>query len=186
MNETTTIDKNTALLVVDVQQALDYSEDGPMNKGEKAEENIGLLVKKWRKENRPLFFVQYLSPRPGSPFHKDAPHSGLKPVATPLSGEPHVIKHFESVFMRTDLEEQLKQQGIHTLIFTGFYTDQCIAASAKVANNLGFNVIVAADASATTRCKGYNGKVYQAEDIHQLTLGALQRDGITVMETEKL
>jgi nicotinamidase-related amidase len=76
--------------------------------------------------------------------------------------------------------------NLQTLIFVGFYTDQCIAATVKVANNLGFRVFVAADATAATGCKGYNGKFYQAEDIHQVTLGSLQRDGISIIESIEL
>lgn len=176
------IDGKTALIVVDVQKALEQSSDGPVNNSQ-AEKNILKLIDKWRTENWPLYFVQYYSPRPQSPFNKNAPSSQFKEGFGPLQGEAHIIKHFENTFQQTNLETLLKERQVETLIFTGFYTDQCIASSAKVANNLGFDVIVLADGSGTTDCKGYNGQLFKGEDIHQLTLGGLQRDNITVLET---
>ena len=89
--------------------------------------------------------------------------------------------------MKTDLEARLNEAKLHTLIFTGFYTDQCIAVTSKVANNLGFEVIVVSDGTATTGCPGYiNDKYYEGVDIHQQTLGSLKRDGISIIETSDL
>jgi len=50
-----------------------------------------------------------------------------------------------------------------------------VAATVKVANNLGFKVYVAADATAAPGCQGYNGKFYKAEDIHQPSLRKLTK-----------
>lgn len=185
MNNIDNIDQNAALIVIDVQEALDHCEDGPLNNPE-AEHNILKLIEMWRTEKRPLFFVQYHSPRPQSPFNKDAPYGKLKEPFRPLPGESLIIKQFENAFMQTTLETQLRERNIRTLIFTGFFTDQCVASSAKVANNLGFHVMVLADGTGTTGCTGHDGKKYQAEDIHQLTLGGLQRDDITIMETSHI
>ncbi len=176
------ISANAALIIVDVQEVLDDPSQGELN-NPNAEHNIIKLLERWRSDELPVFHLQYISPRKASPFHKDSPYSGIKQSVKPLPGEPVIIKHFESAFMKTDLEERLKKAGLHTLVFAGFYTDQCMAATVKTANNLGFNVYVVSDAAATTGCKGYNGKFYQAEDIHQLTLGSLQRDGISIIDT---
>jgi len=174
-----------ALIVIDVQEVVDDPDQGELN-NPGAEENIVKLLGRWRRERLPIFHVQYISPREKSPFHKDAPGTGIKESVKPLPGEPLIVKHFESAFMKTDLEERLKKENLHTLIFVGFYTDQCMAATVKVANNLGFKVIVAADATAATGCQGYNGKFYKAEDIHQLALGSLQRDGISIIQSAEL
>jgi len=88
--------------------------------------------------------------------------------------------------MKTDLERRLRETNLETLIFTGFYTDQCVASSVKVANNLGFEVVVVSDAAATTGCRGYDGSFYEAGDVHNLTLGGLRRDNISIIETNDL
>jgi nicotinamidase-related amidase len=180
-----TIFKNPALIIVDVQNVLDDPKQDQLN-NPRAEKNIAEILDMWRNKSLPLFHIQYISPRKASPFHKDAPGSGLKESVQPLPGEPLIIKHFESAFMKTDLEDRLRKAGADALVFVGYYTDQCIASTAKVANNLGFKVFVAADAAAATGCRGYNGKYYDAEDIHQMTLGSLQRDGISIIETADL
>jgi nicotinamidase-related amidase len=174
-----------ALIVIDVQEVLDDPEQGELN-NPKAEENIIKLLERWRKEKLPIFHVKYISPREKSPYHKDAPGTGIKESFKPLPGEPLIVKHFESAFMETDLEERIKEANLHTLIFVGFYTDQCVASTVKVANNLGFKVYVVADAAAATGCRGYNGKFYEAGDIHQMTLGSLQRDDISIIESAEL
>lgn len=179
------ISENAALMVVDVQQVLDDPALGKMN-NPGAEQIIIKILERWRRNKLPIFHVKYISPRKTSPFHKDMPGTEIKASVQPLPGEILIIKHFESAFLKTDLEECLREANLHFLVVVGFYTDQCIAATVKVANNLGFNVFVVADATATTGCIGYNGKRYEAEDIHQMTLGSLQRDGIAIIESTAL
>jgi nicotinamidase-related amidase len=178
--------KNAALIIVDVQEASVIPAEGQLS-NPAAERNIAALICRWRRDGLPLFFVKYLSPRKASPFHEDSPGSRLRESCAPLPGETVIVKHFESAFMKTDLEARLNEAKLHTLIFTGFYTDQCIAVTSKVANNLGFEVIVVSDGTATTGCPGYiNDKYYEGVDIHQQTLGSLKRDGISIIETSDL
>jgi nicotinamidase-related amidase len=175
------ISNNAALIVIDVQQVLDDPDQGALN-NPGAVQRIVWLLELWRKHRLPVFHVKYISPRRASPFHKDAPGSRLKDEVKPLPGEPLIVKHFECAFMQTGLAERLEKEKLHTLVFVGFYTDQCLAASVKAANNLGFDVHVAADATATTGCRGYNGKFHEAEDIWQMTLGSLRRDNISIIQ----
>ncbi len=177
--------ENAALIIIDVQEVLNDPAQGKLNNPE-AEKNIVKLLSHWRKKCQPLFHVQYISPRQASPFHLNAAGTNIKESVQPGPGETIIVKHFETAFMKTDLEERLSKANIKTLIFVGFYTDQCVASTAKVANNLGFKVCVVADATGTTGYRSYDGKFYLAEDIHQLTLGSLQRDGITILHTRDL
>ena len=179
------IKENAALIIIDVQEVLDDPAQGKLNNPD-AEKNIVKLLAKWRKNKLPLFLVQYISPRKASPFHRDAPGSKLRDSVKPEPGEVSITKHFESAFMKTDLEQRLRGAKLETLIFVGFYTDQCVASTVKVANNLGFKVVVVSDAAATAGCRGFNGKFYEGEDIHQLTLGSLRRDGIRIIKSKDL
>lgn len=177
--------EKTALLIIDVQEVLDDPAMGTLNNPE-AEANILHLLKHWRAHKLPLFFVKYLSPRKASPFHPGSPGTAIKASVAPLPGESLVAKHFESAFMKTGLEEKLRKEGIQALIFVGFYTDQCVAASSKVANNLGFRVHVVADATGTIGCTGHGGRFFTADETHALALGGLERDGITIIKTGEL
>lgn len=179
------LSKNAALIIIDVQEATAGPIWGKLN-NPAAEEKIVRLLELWRKKGLPVFHIQYISPRLASPYHQDAGLDKIKKSVAPLPGETLVVKHFESAFMKTDLEERLKKANLENLIFVGFYTDQCVAATVKTANNLGFKVFVALDGTAAIGCRGYNGKYYEAEDIHQMTLGSLQRDGISIIACDQL
>lgn len=177
---------NAALIVVDVQEAVFDGREGELN-NRGAEQTIGKLLGRWRKEGAPVFHIQYISPRKQSPFQQEAPGVSLRKSVELMSDEPLIVKNFESAFMETDLEHQLSELDVEVLVCVGFYTDQCLAATAKSANNLGFRVIVVSDATAAVGCSGYdNGKRYSGEDIHQIALGGLRRDGIEIIRSDNL
>jgi nicotinamidase-related amidase len=177
--------KDAALILIDIQLISAAPGFEALN-NPNVDSNIQSLLHTWREKKLPIFHVMYHSPRKASPYYHENPLSQLKNFAKPIETEPLIVKHFESAFFQTDLEDRLRKNGYLSLFFVGFFTDQCIASTVKVANNLEFNVFVVSDATATTGCTGYNGKFYEAEDIHQLTLGCLQRDSITIIETSTL
>lgn len=176
---------NSALIIIDVQKAMDDPSMGGRNNPQ-AEDNIAKILNLWRKTRRPLFHVKHISRREGSLYKEDSPGSEIKDFAKPLPGEPLFIKNFQSAFIGTGFEEKLHKADVETLICTGFFTDQCVASTVEVANNALYKVYLVSDACATIDCMGYNGKLYKAEDIHMQMLGNLQRDGVTIIETEEL
>lgn len=179
------IPENTALIIIDVQKAMDEPTMGERNNPQ-AEDNIAKILKAWRKTGRPLFHIRHISRRDGSPYNEGKPGSEIKDFAKPLPGEPLLTKNFQSAFLGTGFEEKLQKTNAETLICMGFFTDQCVASTVEVANNALYKVYLVADACGTIDCMGYNGKLYKAEDIHMQMLGNLQRDGVTIIETEEL
>jgi len=177
--------EKTSLIVVDVQKAIDDPAMGERNNPQ-AEENIEKILKKWRKSNRPLFHIRHISKREDSVYHKNSAGAEIKEFAKPQKNEPLITKHFQSAFVKTNLEEKIKDKGIDTLVIVGFLTDQCVASTSEVANNAGYNVFLVSDATATIDCVGYNGKLYKAEDIHNIILGSLKRDSVNIIETKNL
>ena len=55
-----------------------------------------------------------------------------------------------------------------------------------MAENLGFNVTLVADATATFERVGYNGIHYSAEDVHQINLLSLQNEFCRINSTAEL
>ena len=55
-----------------------------------------------------------------------------------------------------------------------------------MAGNLGFNVFLVSDATATFGRTGENGSVYTAEQIHEVNLLSLDGEFCTVVSTEKV
>jgi nicotinamidase-related amidase len=67
----------------------------------------------------------------------------------PAPGETVASEHWcSSGFANTDLDNQLKRQGIHRLIVIGLIAHTCIEATVRFAAELGYDVTVVKDAVA--------------------------------------
>lgn len=65
-----------------------------------------------------------------------------------LGAEDYVVpKRRYSGFFRTDLELLLQELGIDTVIMTGLHTHMCVRHTTADAYCLGYNIVVAADAT---------------------------------------
>jgi nicotinamidase-related amidase len=68
----------------------------------------------------------------------------------PRSGEIIVQEHWcSSGFANTDLDLQLKKHGIHQLIAVGLIAHTCLEATVRFAAELGYQVTVVKDATAS-------------------------------------
>jgi ureidoacrylate peracid hydrolase len=68
----------------------------------------------------------------------------------PQSGEIVVQEHWcSSGFANTDLDLQLKKHGIHQLIVIGLIAHTCVEATVRFAAELGYEVTVVKDATAS-------------------------------------
>lgn len=176
---------NTALLVVDVQQGLVEANYGPRN-NPGAEGNVATLLAEWRRAGRPVIHVQHMSVEAGSFLRPELPGNALKPEARPLPGEPLFRKSANSAFIGTGLEAHLRASGISTLVLAGLTTDHCVASTARMAADLGFRVIVVADATATFDREAPDGSMVPAEEIHRVTLATLHGEFATIRTTDEI
>lgn len=68
----------------------------------------------------------------------------------PRSGEIVAQEHWcSSGFANTDLDVQLKKHGIHQLIVMGLLANTCVEATVRYAAELGYQVTVVRDATAS-------------------------------------
>ena len=170
-----------ALLLIDIQQGMDDPVCGARNNPD-AERRIAQLLAAWRQARWPVIHVQHMSQEPESPLRPDAPGNAFKPEAEPQSGEPVFRKTVNSAFIGTTLEDHLRQEGIHALVIAGMTTDQCVSTTARMANNLGFDVVVVEDATATFERTGPDGAHYTA--FHRAGVGGIVADGLGVVAHE--
>jgi len=76
----------------------------------------------------------------------------------PQPGDIVALEHWcSSGFANTDLDLQLKKHGIHKLIITGLIAHTCVEATVRYAAELGYEVTVVKDATAS-----YSDKEMQA------------------------
>jgi len=175
--------KKTALLVIDVQKGFDDPSWGKRN-NPGAESNIALLLSEWRKHELPIVHIQHCSVEPNSLLRPELPGSEFKEEAQPLPGEKQFSKTVNSAFIGTELEKYLQERDITSLVIVGLTTDHCVSTSTRMAANLGFNVTLVSDATATFDREGYDGALYSADDIHKINLVSLNGEFCIVRSTE--
>ena len=172
----------SALLVIDVQQGMDNPRLGKRNNPD-AEKRIADVIAAWRAAGKPVIHVQHDSVEPQSELRPDRPGNAVKPEGKPIEGEPVFRKNVNSAFIGTNLESYLRERGIDSLVMVGLTTEHCVSTSARMAANLGFGVTIVADATAAFEHKGYDGKHYSAEEVHNVELANLNREFATIRES---
>ena len=142
----TAIEGNAALIVIDVQNGFDNPAWGKRNNPD-AEANIGRLVDAWTASGRPIVQVRHVSVRPGSPLGAG---DTFKPVAAAIEPALEITKSVHSSFLGTpDLHAWLGAAGIRQVVITGIQTNRCCETTARMAGDLGYDVLFALDATHT-------------------------------------
>lgn len=179
------IDACTALLLVDVQQGFDDPVWGTRNNPQ-AEQRMADLLAMWREHRMPVVHVQHCSTDPASPLHPDRPGCLLQESTAPVADEPLYRKSVNSAFIGTGLEAFLRQRSIDSLVIVGLTTDHCISTTTRMAGNLGFEVTLVRDATATFDRTGPDGVHFSAEQIHTVHLASLHREFCVVRSSAEV
>lgn len=75
---------------------------------------------------------------------------GIRTEFEPQPGDVVALEHWcSSGFANTDLDLQLKKHGIHQLIVVGLIAHTCVEATVRYAAELGYEVTVVKDATAS-------------------------------------
>jgi nicotinamidase-related amidase len=174
-----------ALLLVDIQKGfanIDYW--GGQRNNPDAELRASELLKIWRANNLPVFHIQHCSSIVTSLLHETNAGNAFNDLVAPIEGEPIIKKNVNSAFIGTDLQIQLDNAAITTLIIAGLTTDHCVSTTTRMAGNLGYETYLVADATATFNKKGVDGKNYPAELIHETALVSLHEEFATIVTTD--
>jgi|SRR5581483_11360915 len=176
---------DTVLMIVDVQLAADDPKWGPRN-NPGAEKKIADLLAAWRAAHMPIIHIRHDSVTPGSPYTPNTPGHPFKPEAIPLPGETVIGKNANSAFINTGLEDRLSAVGATTLAICGVSTPHCVSTTVRHAGNLGYRVFLAADACWCVDARDRNGRVWPAEDVHNMELAVLDGEFASVTTSDAL
>lgn len=174
---------DAALVVIDVQQGfLDLDHWGPRD-NPAAEANTGALVGAWQASGRPVVLVQHAS-RTSPPLFAGTPGFALQDVVADVEPALLVQKSVNSAFYGTpDLAAWLDAAGIRQVVLCGIQTNQCVETTARMAGNLGYDVLVPLDACHTFDLAGPDGTVLAATDLARATATNLHGGGFARIPT---
>ena len=155
----TMLDKNTALIVVDLQKGIvSLPTAHPMDGVVK---NASDLADVFRQRGLPVILVNVDGGAPGrtdqAPRMRDFP-SDWTELVTELKQQPSdhtVTKRTWGAFTNTDLEAYLKQLGVTQVVIVGVSTSAGVESTARHAHENGFNVTLAIDAMTDTNADAH-------------------------------
>jgi nicotinamidase-related amidase len=174
-----------ALILIDIQKGFKNIEYwGEQRNNSDAELQASELLKIWRAHHLPIFHIRHCSSIPTSLLHETNAGNEFNDLVVPVEGEPVIKKQVNNAFLGTDLQAQLDNANITTLVIVGLTTDHCISTTTRMAGNLGYETFLVADATATFNKKGLDGQNYPAELIHETALASLNKEFATIVTTD--
>jgi nicotinamidase-related amidase len=177
-------DTSRALLVIDVQNEY-FTGKLPVKHPANSLINILRAMDAAKNAGVPVIVVQHTAPQPDSSvFRKGTPEWELLPE---VAGRPHDLllqKNLPGSFTGTELEPWLRQQGVGTVVISGYMTQMCCDTTARQACHLGFGVEFLSDATGTLDFKNEAGAV-SAEELHRATLVTQQMRFSRVLPTQE-
>ncbi|MCX2899792.1 cysteine hydrolase family protein [Pseudomonas mandelii] len=158
----------TALLIIDVQHALCTGQYECFDI-QRVIASINTLSARARAAKIPVVLVQH--EEPGDLLQRGSEGWQLAKELVTSSEDLRVRKTTGDSFHKTPLKDLLQEREVDRLIICGLQTDYCVNATVRQAHDLGYDVVLAADAHSTVD----NGNL-TAEDIiaeHNQTLAHL-------------
>jgi nicotinamidase-related amidase len=177
------LEPHTALIVIDVQNGFDDPYWGPSNNPD-CESKIGALLQAWTAAARPVVLVRHDSQGEYSPLHPSTAGNALKLFVADAPHELLVSKQVNSAFYgKPDLHAWLQERGIRQLVVCGIQTNMCVETTARMAGNLGYDVIVPLDATRTFDLEGPLGDTLTADELARATAVNLHGGGFAQVVT---
>lgn len=165
--------KRPVLIPIDMQRAFDLP-GRPRRWNSDLDRNGLALLEAWRERRLPVIHVRNDAIDSGSWFHPTHPGHAWRAGFEPGRGESLVSKSVNSAFIGTDLDLRLRRLGADAIVLFGMRTDMCVSSTARSGANIGWRVIVVADACDCCDLPDPFGPgVIQAEDAHRVHLATL-------------
>ena len=189
---------NPALIVIDVQNGF-VSKGGfydllgmDTSQYERIIPRIQDLITKCRNAAIPVFYTQAVRESSGIDLltrtHQILPKAReerimKKPICVrgtwdaeivddikPLSDDHIVIKRRDSAFHDTEIGVWLRSLGVDTIIFCGIDTSICVETSLREAFNIGYDVVLISDATASSNHKHYESTLENVKGYYGLVM----------------
>jgi nicotinamidase-related amidase len=160
----TTLDPNTALIVVDLQKGI--AGYPLIHRIAEVVDQTRALLDAFRGRVLPIVLVNVAGRAPGrteqGPRASGSFTEGWTDFLPDLDQQPNdivVTKRTWGAFASTDLEDRLKALGVTQVVVTGVATSGGVEATARQAYEAGFNVTLALDAMTDMRPEAHDYSV---------------------------
>jgi nicotinamidase-related amidase len=181
----TPLPPDAALILIDIQKAIDHPSWGRRNNLD-AEKNVAALLQSWRNSQRSIYHIRHDSTEPASHYRPGQPGNEFKPEVQPLPGETVIAKRTNSAFIGTDLEARLRAAKQTVLIVAGVVTNNSVETTVRMAGNLGFNTFLVEDGCFTFARKDWTGTLRAASEVHSMSLANLDGEYCMVTRTAEV
>ncbi len=160
--------ERTALLIIDVQEALfsmaEFHPHGPAA----LLSRIATLLGRARSSGVPVVYVQQCGP-PGHALEPGTAGWKVHSAIAPGPGELAIQKKESDAFLHTDLKAELDNLEITTLVVCGMQSEYCVDTTCRRAQGLGYEVLLVEDAHTTDDAGSLSAP--QIIEHHNSTLG---------------
>ncbi len=175
-----TLDLSGAVLLpIDLQRGFEDPAWPPRWNG-RADALGRALLDGWRRAGLPVIHVRHDSAEPRSTLRPGQPGNDFRPGFAPLPGETVLSKSVNSAFIATDLDLRLRRLGARRVVAFGISTDMCVSTTIRTGANLGWPMILAADACDCFDLPDGAGGVIPAATVHAVHVATLGYEFCTV------
>lgn len=136
----------TALLIIDVQQAL-CSGEYEAFESKRVIDRINLVSRKARTAGAPVIVIQHESQ--GGPLDYGTDGWKLAEGLEALPTDKYIRKQATDSFHQTELQPVLQAQGVKSLVICGLQSEFCVDTTTRRALALGYPVVLVADGHTT-------------------------------------
>jgi nicotinamidase-related amidase len=159
----TTLDPNTALIVIDLQKGIvAYPTVHPTAEVVK---QASALADAFRRHGLPVVLVNVDAGAPGRTEQarnlgdRPADWAELVPELNRQPSDHTVTKHTWGAFTGTDLEEHLKKLGVTQVVIVGVATSVGVESTARHAYENGYNITLAVDAMTDMNADAHHNSI---------------------------
>ena len=170
------------LLPIDVQRGFD-DPSWPPRWNKEMEANGRALLAHWRAAGAPIIHVRHDSVQEGSSLAPGHWGNDFREGFAPLAGEPLVSKSVNSAFIGTDLDLRLRRLGAEKIIAFGISTDMCVSTTIRTGSNMGWKMVLVADACDCFDLPDGNGGTIPGRDIQAAHVATLRAEFCDVVTT---
>jgi len=177
-----------ALVVIDVQESFRQREGWADSSNPEIVKPVRRLAEAFRSAGADVFWILHEEPGSGGVFDPASGFVRLMDGLEPAGAEPVIRKTSHNSFTTTNLQQLLTIAGVTEVTLCGIRTEQCVETTARVASDLGYEVVFVTEATSTNAIahRDGSGRTISAQEIAERTEYALAGRFATIMTVDEV